>query len=34
MSEAAYREMSEKIDLEWEIEFLELAYDMATEAHE
>lgn len=34
MSEAAYREMSEKIDLEWEIEFLDLAYDMAVEAHE
>lgn len=34
ISESAYREMSEKIDLEWEIEFLELAYDMATEAHE
>lgn len=33
MSEAAYREMSEKIDLEWEIEFLDLAYEMATEAH-
>lgn len=34
LSEAAYREMSEKIDLEWEIEFLSLAYDMAQEAHE
>lgn len=34
MSEDAYREMSEKIDLEWEIEFLDLAYDMAVEAHE
>lgn len=33
MSEDAYREMSEKIDLEWEIEFLDLAYDMAVEAH-
>jgi ADP-ribose pyrophosphatase YjhB (NUDIX family) len=34
LSESAYREMSEKIDLEWEIEFLSLAYDMAEEAHE
>lgn len=34
LSESAYREMSEKIDLEWEIEFLGLAYDIAEEAHE
>lgn len=34
LSEAAYREMSEKIDLEWEIEFLSLAYDIAEESHE
>lgn len=33
MSEAAYREMSEKIDLEWEIEFLDLAYEVAQESH-
>ncbi|MDQ1344323.1 MAG: diphosphokinase / guanosine-3,5-bis(diphosphate) 3-diphosphatase, partial [Patescibacteria group bacterium] len=34
MSEEAYREMSEKIDLEWEIEFLDLAYEIARESHE
>jgi hypothetical protein len=34
MSEEAYREMSEKIDLEWEIEFLDLAYEIAQESHE
>lgn len=33
MAEAAYREMSDKIDLQWEIEFLELAYEISEESH-
>lgn len=34
MASSAYAEMSEKIDLDWEVEFLDLAYEISQEAHE